>query len=355
MTSAVSILSEVLGMSMSLSKEQIEDLIEYCGSRPTIWKDEDMLICCPVHGEVHPSCGVSADKQIFHCFACGASGNFVKMLYMSRPDDFGYDNSTKEAEKKTWFKADRRARQFLKDRYELEYRELGSRTRLVRRFDEVRSRIIDIEEKEETLPLWKIAPYQSGKMTYKYFFDRGFDKEDLKKYMIGYDDVNKTVTIPVFTADNKLVGVIGRYISKKRRKNQRYKIYDGFNRSQYLYPLNHFKVIDSTIILVEGQFDAIWCHKCGLTNTLAIMTDQLSREQLDFISNNCSRVIYIGDNDERGLEMREKNGKALKNLVDFFIVDFPDHGKDPCDWSEEELHDMVNNAHSIVNRKLRRL
>lgn len=342
-------------MRTTLDKNQIEDLITYCGSEPKQWRDDDMLICCPVHGESHPSCGVSADKQVFHCFSCGASGSFAKMLYLSRPEEFGYDGSTKESSRKTWFKADRRAREFLRDRYELEYRELGSKTKLVRRFDDVRKRVIELEDRDPTIPLWKIAPYQSGKSTYKYFFDRGFDKEDVKKFMIGYDDNSKTVTIPVFNENNKLVGVIGRYISSKRRKNERYKIYDHFNRSDYLYPLNHFQVKDSTIILVEGQFDAIWCHKCGLTNTLATMTDLLSEKQAEFISRNCSRVIYIGDNDERGLEARLKNQKILKGLVEFFIVDFPDHGKDSCDWSQEELLSMVDNAHSIVNRKIRRI
>ena len=342
-------------MGMSLSKEQIEDLVQYCGSKPTQWRDEDMLICCPVHGESNPSCGVSAEKQIFHCFACGASGSFAKFLYLSLPDEFGYDPSTDDTIKKTWFKADRKARQFLKDRYELEYRELGKRVRSVKRFEDLRKNVIELEESEKTIPIWKIAPYQSGKSTYRYFFDRGFAKSDMKKFMIGYDDVNKTITIPVFNQENKLVGVIGRYISKNRKKNQRYKIYDHFNRSNFLYPLPHFKVKDDTIILVEGQFDAIWCHKNDLENTLSIMTDLLSDEQADFIESHCSRVIYIGDNDDRGLEARDKNREILKGRVEFFVVDYPNHGKDPCDWSYDELHTMIDNAHGIVNRKLRRI
>lgn len=342
-------------MRMSLSKEQIEDLIEYCGSNPTQWRDEDMLICCPVHGESNPSCGVSAEKQVFHCFSCGASGSFAKFLYMSLPDEFGYDPSTDDTIKKTWFRAENRARQFLKDRYELEYRELGKKLRYVKRFEDLQDKTITLEESEKTIPLWKIAPFQSGKSTYKYFFDRGFGKEDVKKYMIGYDDVSKTITIPVFNEDNKLVGVIGRYISKKRKKNQRYKIYEHFNRSNFLYPLPYFKVIDDTIVLIEGQFDAIWCHKNGVENALAIMTDILSDEQVDFIMNHCSRVIYLGDNDDRGLEAREKNREKLKGKVEFFVVDYPNHGKDPCDWSGKELHNMIDNAHSIVNRKIRRI
>lgn len=341
-------------MQNTLTKEQIEDLLIYCGTRPTLWKDDDMLVCCPVHGESNPSCGISAEKQIFHCFSCGASGNFAKLLYLSLPDEFGYDSSTSDTIKKTWFKANRKARTFLKSRYELEYRDFRDKTILVKRFDEVRIKSTSVEKRTE-LPLWKIAPFMSGKKTYQYFFNRGFDKHDMKKFMIGYDSDNNTVTIPVFYADGKLAGVIGRYISKDRKKNQRYKIYEHFERSRVLYPLNYYKSINDTMILVEGQFDAIWCHKCGLCNTLAIMTDYISDEQVDLILKLCSKVIYIGDNDERGLEAREKNYKKLKGKVDFLIVDFPDHGKDPCDWTEEELHNLVNNAHSIINRKLRRI
>lgn len=337
-------------MNSRLSKEQIEDLLEYCGTTPTFWREDDMLCCCPIHGESNPSMGVNSDMQVFHCFSCGASGNFIKLLYMSRPDEFGYDNRTEESERKTWGRAKRKAKAFLKDRYELEYREISDKGSYIKKYDD----LIRPEEKEITLPLWKIAPFQSGKQTYQYFFRRGFDKDDMKKFMIGYDDSSKTVTIPVFNEDNKLVGVIGRYISSKRKKNERYKIYNHFNRSSYLYPENYLKVKNDTIILVEGQFDAMCMHKIGYENTLALMTDTMTKNQAEFIENHCSKVIYIGDNDERGIEARNKNYNMLKDSVDFFIVDFPEKGKDVCDWDKEEIINMVNNSHSVVRRKIKR-
>lgn len=339
-------------MKNRLTKEQIEDLLEYCGTEPTFWRDNDMLCCCPIHGESNPSMGVNSDIQAFHCFACNASGGFEKLLYLSRPDDFGYNNIDEEHERKTWGRARRKAKIFLKERYELEFREVYKRVTYVKKFDDLNEN--NNMEDNKTIPIWKIAPFQSGKKTYHYFYRRGFDNEDVEKFKIGFDEDNKTVTIPVFNEDNKLVGIIGRYIDSNRRKNERYKIYNHFNRSGYLYPENFLEVHNNTIILVEGQFDAIKLHKLGYCNSLAIMTDELSNKQVDFLITHCDKIIYIGDNDSRGLESREKNYKKLKNLVDFYIVDYPKYGKDVCDWNDKDIKKMIKKAYPIYKKKIRR-
>ena len=43
---------------------------------------------CPFHKEKTPSFSVSPDKQIFHCFGCGAGGNVIHFISKIENVDF---------------------------------------------------------------------------------------------------------------------------------------------------------------------------------------------------------------------------------------------------------------------------
>ena len=43
---------------------------------------------CPFHKEKTPSFSVSPDKQIFHCFGCGAGGNVIHFTSKIENVDF---------------------------------------------------------------------------------------------------------------------------------------------------------------------------------------------------------------------------------------------------------------------------
>lgn len=332
-------------MSVDLTQEQIDDLLIYCGSSPTYWKNEKMNVCCPVHGESNPSMGVNSDMQVCHCFSCGFKGGFAKLLAYSLPEDFGLDEEHPSS-------AIYKAQQFLAERYELEMRVLSTRTKYIKRYDEVKTSVKHKEKK--VLPRYKLAPFKSGKETYKYFFDRGFDKSDMQEYMIGRDLDNKTVTIPVFYENGDLAGIIGRYIDKNRKHNERYKIYD-FERGSVLYPVDKSSPIDGVAIIVEGQFDCIRMRKSGWTNTYSMMTVEMTVEQAKYLRDHCKEVIDMTDNDKRGAEGREKTRKLLEKEVIYKVVDYPEHGKDVCDWSDEEIEHMIETAHTPLKRRLRRI
>ena len=57
------LLSDYIGRTVNLSK-----------------KGNDFIGLCPFHNEKTPSFNVSSNKQFYHCFGCGASGDAIKFL-----------------------------------------------------------------------------------------------------------------------------------------------------------------------------------------------------------------------------------------------------------------------------------
>ena len=65
------------------------DIIDYVSRYVTLKKHgRDYMGLCPFHNEKSPSFHVSADKQLFHCFGCGAGGNLVQFVMRSENLDF---------------------------------------------------------------------------------------------------------------------------------------------------------------------------------------------------------------------------------------------------------------------------
>lgn len=338
-------------MSKGLTKEQVEDLLINVLQSPKImpWKDSKIQFCCTVHGESHPSAGIDVDfvpqdsnshYQVFHCFSCGASGSLPWLVYKSLPDRF---KSVKEAE------------EFLKSRYHVEFSfDFDVDTLNIKRYEEHFVALEERAEKRFEMPRSKLAVFKSGKETYKYFFDRGFTKKDMQEYMIGRDTESETVTIPAFWEDGTLAGIIGRYIDPKRPKNMRFKIY-GFPKAGLLYPLDKLEVMDDTIIGVESMLDAIMLRKWGYRNAVAMMGDGMSKAQADQIVARCSKFIALFDHDKGGDIAIDIARKRLGDRVMFLTPHYyPEEGKDPSDWGEEETNAVIESA-GLTSHRLPRL
>lgn len=331
----------------ALTKAQVEDLLDNVlqVTKRRDWRNNKIQFTCPVHRENNPSCGINIDYspseepdkhyQVFHCFSCHAGGSIPWLLFKSLPDKF---------------KSVASAISFLADKYGVEYSYDYDPNKdiIIKRYDEgaeKKSRVI--------VPKTKLALFKSGKETYQYFFDRGFDLNDVEKFSIGRDLENETVTIPVFYEDGELAGFIGRYIDPNRPKNSRYMVYS-FEKSNLVYPINLLKVSYDTIIGVESMLDAIALHKWGYQNAVAFMGDGVSKKQAEIIINRCRTFLALFDNDKGGIIAEHLADKYFLGRVNvLYPTYYPDFGKDPLEWGKDETKKVIDSARlkgSIIPR-----
>jgi len=85
------VLERKLKMVMNLAGKIPEEVIEQIRTQSDIVdviseymqltkRGRNWFGLCPFHGEQTPSFSVSSDKQIFHCFGCGAGGNAITFI-----------------------------------------------------------------------------------------------------------------------------------------------------------------------------------------------------------------------------------------------------------------------------------
>ena len=56
--------------------------------RPTPVGKNQVLVCCPVHGEANASCSINTASGLWNCKVCGAAGNLFDLLAAVRGCDF---------------------------------------------------------------------------------------------------------------------------------------------------------------------------------------------------------------------------------------------------------------------------
>ena len=65
------------------------DIVDYVSQFVKLKKNgRDYTGLCPFHKEKTPSFHVNQEKQLFHCFGCGAGGNLVQFVMRSEGLDF---------------------------------------------------------------------------------------------------------------------------------------------------------------------------------------------------------------------------------------------------------------------------
>jgi len=346
-------IDEVIGEFISLKKRGV-----------------NLLGLCPFHTEKTPSFTVSPAKGIYKCFGCGKAGNAVNFIM--------------EHEHYTYPEALR----FLAKKYliEIEEREETPEEKEAHNEKESLFNLNAFAQKFFTENLFKSD--QGKAIGLPYFKERGFSRETIEKFGLGYSDDswnhftdhaiangykaeyleklgltaskdNKRydlfrgrVMFPIHSLIGRVIGFGGRILSSDKTKPKYVNSPESeiYHKGQVLYGLNFSKtsiVSNDNCLLVEGYTDVISLFQAGIENVVSSSGTSLTVEQIKLIRRYTNNITILYDGDAAGIKASFRGiDLILEEGMNVRIVLFPD-GEDPDSFSKTkrpaEVKDFIKN------------
>ena len=187
----------------------------------------------------------------------------------------------------------------------------------------------------------ELTEYILGRKFPKSFIDRGFTKETLKHFSVGFDEVERRTTIPLrYPHKGKLFGVQYRAYPKK------FWATEGFNKDNFIYNFEP----TSIRYYVEGFTDTWRTWQNGTKNVSATLSANPSVGQLEIMKQH-DEIRIAFDNDVAGLRGAFAIHEALGREVEISMI--PYNAKDPGDCTksvwEKGLDSMMSFTEFEVN------
>ena len=340
------------------SRANIVDIIS--GYLQVSSKGKNYVALCPFHNDHSPSLIISPEKQIFNCFTCRTGGNVFS--FVMKYENVSFAEAVSIVAKKVGFNLKNDVFVKSENKYSKDYEiyEYAMKYYLnnINTADGSKAREYLLKRgiNETIIKEFKLGYSGSSKDTfYKLATNKGWDIETLNKLGLinkvnenVYDTFINRVVIPIENLKGEVVGFTGRIFNGEDNtaKYLNTKETEIFKKSSLLFNYHNAKnyIRDrKSVIVVEGNMDAIKMSAKGFKNVVALMGVALSNEQIDILKRLKVPVILMLDNDNAGEEATIKNGESLINSgVDTKVVRLSG-AKDPDEYLEKFGIDAMQN------------
>ncbi|MDN4607043.1 DNA primase [Sporosarcina highlanderae] len=307
------------------------DIVDLIGEYVQLTKrGKNWFGLCPFHGESTPSFSVAEDKQLFHCFGCGASGNAITFVMDIENSPFT-EAVSKLAERVG---------------VELEI-SVGDRSRYGKTSDF--QHMIDAHALAANFYSHLLLNTVEGEKALYYLEQRGFSRELIEKYGIGwslddrevltqllqrkkfemkemeraglcvmkndgtgyFDRFRGRIMFPLHDDNGNVVGFSGRILSESKEEAKYLNSPETpiFEKSHLLYNFHHARLNvrkSGKVILFEGFMDTIAAEKVGIMNSVAVMGTSLSDTHLTKLKRIANQLIICCDGDDAGWEAAKR-------------------------------------------------
>lgn len=286
---------------------------------------------CPFHHEKTPSFIVSHDKQIYHCFGCGAGGNVFSFLM--RYENLEFPEAIEMLAEKAGVALPRgTARQkegqasFSNQLYKVNelacqfFQECLANNNLAKEYLNLRG------IGDETIKLFHLgyAP-DAWEGLINFFNKKGIQQAILEKAGLAipndrgghYDRFRHRVIFPIIDLKDRVMGFGARVLDSTLPKYINSPETCIYSKGRNLYGLslskNHIKK-EGYALVVEGYLDFIIPYQAGIKNLIATLGTALTIDQAKLVKRFTNTVIMVYDPDEAG------EAASLRNL-DIFIME----------------------------------
>ena len=293
-------------------------------------KGSSYMGLCPFHSEKSPSFSVSQNKQMYHCFGCGAGGDVFGFL--QRYNSLTFPEALREL-------ADRSGVAISKTQD----------TEQARKERTQRQLIYDVNKEAAKFYFYELRG-RNGQTGLEYFQNRKLSDETMQKFGLGYAPIGSNVLVsylqkkgysdeimilaglashdekrgthdvfwnrvmfPIFDINNRVIGFGGRVLGDAKPKYVNTNDTPIFNKRRNLYGLSFAKNTKAGhFILCEGYMDVIAMHQAGFTEAVASLGTAFTLEQAQLIKRFTQEVILSYDSDGPGVKAELRAIQILK-------------------------------------------
>lgn len=311
------------------------DVVEVVGERVQLKKaGRNFSGLCPFHQEKTPSFTVSADKQFYHCFGCGAHGNALRFLM--EYDKLPFPEAVEQ----------------LAGRLGLDVPREGTDDPRAQQREKKRKEGVNLLEVAASFYRERLK-MQEGQAAQRYLQGRGLSPDVMTTYGIGYapggwealkqhlsakginesvqieygllihrEDTGRTydrfrdrVMFPIRDLRGRTIAFGGRVMGDEQPKYLNSPETPVFHKGRELYGLYEARQATSKLeqlVMVEGYMDVVALAQYGIHNAVATLGTATTEDHLTRLFRLVSRVVFCFDGDRAG---RQAASRALETAL----------------------------------------
>jgi len=339
------------------------DIVDIIDARVPLKKaGKNLHACCPFHNEKTPSFTVSAEKQFYHCFGCGAHGTAIGFLM--EYEQMSFPESIQE----------------LADH-------VGMTVPVSQSFTATPAtqNLYDVLDKVSQYYVHQLQSHPQQAQFADYLQKRGLSPQTIEHFDIGmapegWDNVLKTfggneharsqlndagllssndkgrsydrfrnrVMFPIRDRRGRVIGFGGRVLDDSSPKYLNSPETPVFHKGRELYGLYQARKANrklERIVIVEGYMDVIALAEHGVTNAVATLGTATTPDHLHQLLRSAPEIVFCFDGDRAG---REAAWRAAENALPLlggnhqlkfmFLAD----GEDPDSLVQQRGADVFN-------------